>query len=52
MTREQIQFIYLDWVNNFVSIDGYAEHYGLYRDEAEMLIRLAFTVCDRSHPEA
>ena len=52
MNREALKEIYLDWVNNFISVDGFAEHYGLYRDEAEALIKLVWTVCDREHPEA
>ena len=51
MNREDFERVYLDWVNNFVSVDGYAEHYGLHRDEALDLIKLAWTVCDREHPE-
>ena len=51
MNREDFERVYLDWVNNFVSVDGYAEHYGLRRDEALALIKLAWTVCDREHPE-
>ena len=52
MTREQLETVYLDWVNNFVSLDGYAEYYGLYKDEAETLIYLARSVTERNHPES
>ena len=41
MTREQLKAVYLDWRNNCLTIGGFAEHYGLYDTEAEMLINLA-----------
>lgn len=52
MTREQLTRIYLDWKNNFLSISGFAEHYGLFDDEAEELINLARKVAERNHPDA
>ena len=41
MTRENLIAIYLDWKNNFLSVGGFADHYGLYDDEAYELIMLA-----------
>ncbi len=29
---------YLDWVNNFISTQGFADHYGITTDEAKTLI--------------
>ena len=51
MNREDFERVYLDWVNNFLSIERYAEHYGLYPKEAEALIDLARRVCAIPHPE-
>jgi len=52
MTREQLTDIYLDWLNNYVSVARFAEHYGLYEDEAAMLIKLAKSCFENPHPEA
>jgi hypothetical protein len=52
MSREQLTAVYLDWFNNFVSIDGYASHYGLTYDEALLLIEVARMVANTPHPEA
>lgn len=52
MTREQLVNVYLDWYNNFLSIEGYASYYGLTIDEADRLINLARMVSNTPHPEA
>ena len=52
MTRDQLIAVYLDYVNNFVSVGGFADHYGLYDDEAGELIRIARKAADRPHPDA
>lgn len=33
-----LQDIYLDWFNNFLTYQGFAEHYGLSVEEAKQLI--------------
>ncbi len=30
--------MYLDWVNNFLTVDAFAEYYSLSTEEAEQLI--------------
>jgi hypothetical protein len=35
--NQKIQ-MYLDWVNNFLSIQGFADHYGITQDEARTII--------------
>lgn len=35
MTLEEI---YLDWINNFLSIQCFADHYGISDDDAKQLI--------------
>lgn len=52
MTREQLIEVYLDWRNNFLTIAGFAEYYGLYDEEADILINLARRVTEAPHPEA
>ena len=52
MTRAQLIAVYLDYRNNFLSIAGFAEYYGLYEDEAAHLINAARSCFNREHPEA
>lgn len=52
MQREQLKNVYLDWVNNYVSIDTFSDHYGLHKHEAETLIELARCIYNNPHPEA
>ena len=33
-TEETLVKIYLDWVNNFLTVERYAEYYGIDKDEA------------------
>ena len=49
---ESLSEIYLDWVNNYLTIEKFAEHYGLYPKEAEILINLARDCLYEEHPEA
>lgn len=52
MTRDNLIAVYLDWVNNYVAIERYAEHNGLHVDEANILIKLARDVFNSRHPDA
>lgn len=52
MFREQLINVYLDWRNNFISVAGFAEHYGLHMDEAQALIDLSKKVFEKNHPDA
>ena len=52
MNRTQLEAVYLDWFNNFVSIERYAEYYGLTVNEATKLIEVARMVVNTPHPEA
>lgn len=38
MDIKKKQIMYLDWVNNFLTVDRFADHYGISREEAEQLI--------------
>lgn len=52
ITREQLFEDYTDWVNNYLSIEVFAEHRGLTQSEAKMLIDLAKSCFENNHPEA
>lgn len=51
MTRERLACVYMDWKNNFLTITGFAEHYGLTDEEAADLINLARRCFENPHPE-
>ena len=52
VTREQLFKEYTDWVNNYLTIEVFAEHRGLTKSEAQMLIDLAQSCFENNHPEA
>jgi hypothetical protein len=39
--RDYLADLYLDWVNNFLSIEVFAEYYGLDDDDAKALLEIA-----------
>lgn len=41
MTKNQLADIYIHWVNDFLTIGGFADHYGLDDDQADILLNLA-----------
>ena len=44
--REQFAEWYLDFVNNFLTLDGFAEYYGISRDQAEEVVKLGKAIHD------
>jgi hypothetical protein len=52
MSREDFAKIYLDWVNNFLTVDKFASYYGLHPREAVRLIELGKSCHDLPHPDA
>ena len=50
--RDYLTELYFDYVNNYLTIELFAEHNGLYKEEAEKLIDLARAVACVKHPEA
>lgn len=44
--------IYYDWVNNYLTIEKYADHNGLHIHQAHALIELAKMVANSSHPDS
>ena len=37
---EQLELLYLDWFNNFLSVKKFAEFYGMSEDKAIILINM------------
>ena len=50
--RQNLIDIYLDFVNNFLTVDFFAEHYGLTYNQAFKLLEVARSVLESNHPEA
>lgn len=50
--RNQLIDIYLDYWNNYLTCERYAECNGLHVNEAQALIDLAREVYNSNHPEA
>ena len=38
-TRDTLQLAYLDWLNDFLSVGGFASYYGLSTERAERIIK-------------
>lgn len=51
LTREKLFNDYLDYVNNYLTIELFAEHRGLFIQEAEILIELAKSCFENNHPQ-
>jgi len=46
-----LESLYLDYVNNFISVLGFAHHYGLEYDHARQLIELSKAITERGHTD-
>lgn len=44
-----LESLYLDWVNNFLSIECFANHYGLEVEHAKQLIELSKAISLRGN---
>jgi hypothetical protein len=51
ITREKLSALYLDWVNNYLTIEKFAEHHGLFVPEARALLDVAQACFENNHPE-
>ena len=51
-TRQQLIDIYLDWRNNYLGVELFAEHRGLHVGEAIALIELCRICFENKHPDA
>ena len=50
--RDTLINMYLDWRNNYLTVERYAECNGLLVNEAQKLIDLGRAVFNHAHPEA
>ena len=50
--RDQLRAIYLEWVNDFLSVASFAEYHGITDAQAADLIALARDIYNTDHPEA
>ena len=50
--RDYLIEIRLDFINNYLTLDKWAEHNGLTLDEARDMLNLARKVSEHEHPEA
>ena len=51
MYRQHMIDIYLEWINNYCSVETFADHAGLYYDEALQLINLAKQIYNADNPD-
>lgn len=50
--RDYLSSLYLDWINNYVMLETFAEHHGLTVEHAKQLLSLAHDVRESKHPDA
>ena len=49
--RDYMIEVYLDRVNNYLTIEKFAEHNGLTNEQAKQFLGLAQSIFDSKHPE-
>lgn len=52
INRESLAALYLEWVNDYLTIEKFAEHHGLTYEEASLLIDVAQSCFENNHPES
>jgi len=52
INRETLAALYLEWVNDYVSLQTFAEHKGLTQHEALILLEVSKSCFENLHPEA
>ena len=50
--RDTLINVYLDFINNYLTVAKYAEHQGLTEAQGQALINLAREVFNSAHPES
>lgn len=50
--RNYLEELYLDWINNYITIDKFAEHNGITHEQATKLIVLMQSIYNSNHPES
>ena len=49
--RDLLTEVWLDYFNNYITVDKYADHNGLTVEHAKALLDLAYQVENSKHPE-
>ena len=52
INRESLMRLYLSWVNDYLTIEKFAEHHGLTPNEAALLVSVAQSCFENPHPES
>jgi hypothetical protein len=52
INRETLAALYLEWVNDYVSLATFAEHKGITQHEALILLEVCKSCLENQHPEA
>lgn len=52
MNRELLKNTYMEWRNDFLTVERFAEYHGLTVEQGRALIELARSVFYSTHPEA
>lgn len=52
INRETLTALYLEWVNDYLTLEHFAEHHGLTPSEAFVLIAVAQSCFENPHPES
>ena len=50
--RNALAMVWREFLNDYLSVDKFAEHKGLTHDEALMLLSVAQSAHENPHPEA
>ena len=50
--REMLNLAYLDYFNNYLTVETYADHHGLSTEHARAFLELAKLVLETPHPES
>jgi hypothetical protein len=50
--RDYLAEVWLDWHNNYLSAEVFAEHNGITPEQARKLLAVARSVFDSKHPDA
>ena len=48
LTRQKLRSMFLDWFNNFLSVECFAQYYGLSFSNAERVIKLGRILHEKS----
>ena len=46
--KQKLERMYIDWFNNFLTLDGFASYYGITIKKAERIIKIGRLINHRS----